>query len=1006
MTISTATGAAHLERIFEDYIVDRLVKGGYRLRTNDGYDRATALDGEMLCEFLRTSQPETWAELTRLYGAKAEAAVLKQAASMVGEFGTLTALRGELAFVEGFRFRMCEFRPASGLTPAIERRYQANILSVVRQLRYSQKAERNAIDLVLFVNGLPVATVELKNETTGSSVRTAEHQYRNDRSPAGEPLLTTLKNGAPRGALVHFAVDERLVSMTTCLRNGKTKFLPFNRGRAGGKGNPDPAALGEFSTSYLWDNVWQRDLWLEILGRFLHLQTVDDAKKGEPNKRLIFPRWHQLEAVRMLVADAAQRGAGQNYLIQHSAGSGKSNTIAWTAHRLATLHGADNRPVFDSVVVVTDRRALDQALQKTIQQFEAQKGMVVAIDGTSRDLAKALREGARIIVSTIQKFSTDHLRALEDRRGERFAIIIDEAHSSQSGETANAMHSALATKDDDEPESIEEKIAAAQRGRGPQKNISYFAFTATPRPVTLERFGVRDANGKPKAIHEYTMRQAIEEGFILDVLANYMTYDTYFKIEKAVEDDPVFEGRRGAQRIAKFVSLHPYHIAQKVEVIVEHFRRHIAHRLNGQAKAMVVTSSREHAVRYYQAVKEYVSCRDGYDNVNALVAFSGSISIDGQEGVTEPELNGISESDLPKVFDGPVYNVLLVAEKYQTGFDQPKLVAMYVDKKLAGLQAVQTLSRLNRTRDGKDEVFVLDFCNTTDDIQEAFKPFFETTRVEAATDPNQIYALRTRLLGFNFIDEADVAQFAEVLFGAGTDVEKRPVLEELARRAVTRFEGEADEKVQEEFRQLSRSFCRFYTFLAQVWPVRDTDLERLHGYLNWVNRLLKAPDGEDPGPDITADMVSMTAFRMTGHDVVDATLKAGEGTALPPITDFGANGWSEEDQRTLSEIIAAFNQRHGLDIRPEDALVLERANEEVRNDPTMRDIVANNPRDIALREFAERFIDAASDTFERDRNFESTFLNDQAVQRALTALFFDRAMRAGAFGAQATAGAG
>ncbi|GAC1525375.1 MAG: DEAD/DEAH box helicase family protein [Chloroflexota bacterium] len=900
--------------------------------------------------------------------------------------GTLGTLRGEIGLIPDIRFRLCEFRPASGMTPAIEQRYHANILSVVRQLRYSVRSE-NAIDLVLFVNGIPVATSELKNELTGSSVRTAERQYRTDRAPAGEPLLTFL-----RGAVVHFAVDERLVSMTTELQNDRTEFLPFNRGRNGGRGNPEPE-LGEFATSYLWEHVWQRDLWLEILGRFLHVQVTkkkDGAGRETERRRLIFPRWHQLEAVRMLVADARENGPGQNYLIQHSAGSGKSNTIAWSAHRFATLHGADDRPVFDSVIVVTDRVVLDRQLQDTIKQFESQPGMVTTIDGTSRQLAAALQGGARIIVTTIQKFSTEHLRTLEDRRGQQFAIIIDEAHSGQSGETADALHSVLSNEANGLAP-VEDAIARVQAARGPQVNISYLAFTATPRQVTLERFGRRGHDGRPLPFHLYTMRQAIEEGFILDVLANYMTYETCYSIEKAVEEDPVFEGRRGAQRIARFVSLHPHQIAQKIEVIVEHFRHHIAPRLGGQAKAMVVTSSREHAVRYFYSMRDYIA-EHRYTDVSALVAFSGGVPIDGQEPVTEPELNGISEKGLPGAFDGAAYNVLLVAEKYQTGFDQPKLVAMYVDKSLTGLQAVQTLSRLNRTYPGKNEVFVLDFRNTTDEIQIAFKPFFEVTRLAETTDPNQIYTLRTRLLSFNFVAEADARRFAEILFGPGTDADKRPILEGFARAAVARFEAEPDEQVQDEFRQLGRSFCRFYTFLAQVWPVRDIDLERLHGYMTWVNRLLRNPEGDDE-PEITADMVQMTAFNMTGNEPVAASLQAGDTIALPPITEFGANRWTEEERRTLSEIIEAFNARHGLNIRPEDALVLERADEDVRADPQMQAIIANNPRDIALREFAERFADAASEIFERDRNFETAFVNDGRVREQLAALFFDRARR-------------
>jgi type I restriction enzyme R subunit len=769
--------------------------------------------------------------------------------------------------------------------------------------------------------------------------------------------------------------------MTTRLDNGRTRFLPFNQGRDGGAGNPD-AREGGFATSYIWEEVWSRDLWLELLGRFV---TAMPGAGGE----VIFPRWHQLRAVRRLVAHARDNGSGHNYLVQHSAGSGKSNTIAWTAIRLATLHGVDGAPVFDSVIVISDRRALDRQLQATVAAFEPAPGFVETITQDSRQLATVLLGGARVVVSTIQKFNTENLRAVGGLGGRRFAVIVDEAHSGQSGESADALQRVLGA----EAEGLE-GVNAAIAARRPQRNISYLAFTATPRNVTLERFGLRGPDGLPQAFDLYPMRQAIEEGFILDVLANYMPYEVLYRIEKAVEEDPRFGLRRGPRSIARFVELHPHHVAQKVEVVVEHFRAHVRHRLGGQAKAMVVTSSREAAVRWWLGMREYITER-GYDDVSALVAFSGEVDVDGQAW-TEGAANDMPEAAVPEALDGPGFNVLLVAEKYQTGFDQPKLVAMYVDKHLAGVTAVQTLSRLNRCYPGKDTTIVVDFRNTVEEIQDAFRPYFEATVLESATDPNQVYGLRDRLLAFGFVHEEDVDAFSEVLYGIGTDYEKRPLLEELARRCVNRFAAAfgngAQEAEREEFRQLGSSFVRFYSFVASAWTVNEPDLEKLHAYMVWVNRLLPRPDG-GADAEITEDMIRLVASEVRPGAVVDAALAPGSGTRLAGINDFGARGWSQEEELELSTLVRAFNERHGLDLRPEDAAVLVRAGEEVRDDPAMAAILRNNPRDIGEREFRNAFEDRAAEGFERHRQFGTAFMQDEGFRAAMASLVYGAIMR-------------
>jgi type I restriction enzyme R subunit len=972
----------HKEVVLEDHLVARLVADqGYLERSPEGFDRDLALDKELVLRFVQETQPDEWNKLTGQYTGSAEAEFFKQLEKALKDRGTLDVLRSGLKLIPNIRFSLCFFQPASNLNPVLTQLYETNILSVMRQVRYSRKNE-NALDVVLFVNGLPVATLELKNLLTGSTFRHAEKQYKTDRSPAGEPLMTF-----KRGALVHFAADQDNVSMTTRLMNGKTRFLPFNRGsEEGGAGNPP--VPDEFRVAYLYKDlpdgkaVFGREKWLSIIGRFLHLEKTDGKEA------LIFPRYQQLDAVTKLMEHARLHGPGENYLIQHSAGSGKSNTIGWTAHQLINLHDDADQPIFNTVIIVTDRIVLDRQLQSTVAQFEQTKGVVKKIDGTSRQLKKAIQDGARIIITTIQKFGTEHLQEVTGQKGRKFAILVDEAHSSQSGKSAQALADAL-TREATSSDDVEDIIAAYQKSRGPQQNISYFAFTATPRNVTLERFGVPGPDGLPRPFHLYSMRQAIEEGFILDVLQNYMTYKAYYELEKAIEDDPELQGRKAQRRVARFASLHPTAISQKVEVIVEHFRRHVQHELGGRAKAMVVTQSREHALRYYFGLREYIQKR-GYQDVQALVAFSGELTLDG-ETWTEAAVNGFSETELPRRFDGPEYQILIVAEKYQTGFDQPKLCAMYVDRKLAGLQAVQTVSRLNRTMPGKDNTYVLDFQNTIEDIQEAFKPFYEATALEETSDPNQVYALEARLRTFGIIDRDEVERFAQTYYKGPLDASDRIKLEGLVREAVQRFEAEDDEGKQEEFRQLLKSFMRFYSFVAQVVRLEDTDLEKLHAYTAWLDRLL--PNREVP-PDIeiTDDMLRLQAFKVVQKEEGSASLSPGETAALQPINEFGAKPYTEDEKRSLSEIIQSFNERHGTQFTEEDFLRFEQVNREIL-DEDMTEMMRNNPADVVFTAYAQAFFQGAIRMFQRDSDMKSIVLSDAEARDQAIRHFFGRALR-------------
>ncbi|MBO6728231.1 MAG: type I restriction endonuclease subunit R, partial [Maricaulis sp.] len=926
-----ALASLHREIAVQEHFVQQLVaEQGYRERRPEDHDKPLALDVELVCEFLKASQPEAWKALEAQYPGSAQRTVIDQLSKMLKRVGTLEVLRQGIKLVPNIKFQLCAFKPASSINWDLVRLYEANILSVIQEVEYSTK-NGNRIDTVLYVNGIPVATCEFKNTLTGSNYKTAEKQYKKDRSPAGEPLLTF-----KRGALVHFALDQDYVSMATRLANGKTFFLPFNRGRDGGGGNPDVKledGTDEFRIAYLYRDlpngraIFSREVLLDIIGRFIHLN--EDGV-------MIFPRFQQLDAVRKLMAHARDHGSGQNYLIQHSAGSGKSNTIGWTAHQAIKLHTESDQSVFDTAIILTDRRVLDRQLQKTLTELEQTPGVVRAIDGTSRQLKEALEAGAKIIVSTIQKFSTEHLTAISAQAHKQFAVIMDEAHSSQSGKAAEAVSKALTAKEVDEDErSAEDIILAFQNERGPQANISYFAFTATPRNVTLERFGVTGEDGKPHPFHLYSMRQAIEEGFILDVLKNYSTYQAYYELEKTIEDDPRFEGSKAQRKVAKFAHLHDDAIDQKVEVMVEHFRRHVMQELGGEAKAMVVTASRDAALKYFRGVERYLASKN-YDDLGVLVAFSGALP-DGAGGeITEPELNGFAETELPKKFDGSDYHLLIVAEKYQTGFDQPKLCAMYVDRKLAGLQAVQTLSRLNRTKRGKERTFVLDFQNSIEDIQEAFKPFFETTTLEERSDPNQIYELEQKIIGYGFIDRAEIDRFCEIFFREeGVTTADRPALEAIVRNAVDRWQAEDDEGRREEFRQLLKSYQRFYVFLAQIMTLGDTWLEKLYVYASWVDR--KLPDREQPeDPDITDDMLRLTAFKVEHKAEGSASLHAGETTELKPISEFAAKPFTEKEAKTLQEIIDAFNERHGTKFSEADYLRFFAASEKVMEDPNMQ----------------------------------------------------------------------
>ena len=1007
--MAVSTENIHTERVFQETFIDALVQGeGYERRIPErDYDRSLAMDKALVLRFIQDTQPEAWKKLRTHYPDAAEKQLFQRLEKALKDLGMLEVLRNGIKIVPNMPFNLCYFCPASALEPKRVAEYQSNILSAMDEVEYSEKSN-NRLDMVIFVNGLPVITIEAKNSLTGTTFRDAEEQYCKTRPPAGEPLLTY-----KRGALVHFALDQDNVSMTTKLMNGRTDFLPFNRGRDKGAGNPD--VKDEHRIAYLYksgewgDAIFSRSALLDIIGQFMRLDG------NGRNSKLIFPRFQQLDAVRKVMKDAREHGTGKNYLIQHSAGSGKSNTIAWLAHHAINLHDDSDKPLFNTVIIVTDLVVLDKQLQRTVGQFEQTGGVVKKIEGTSRQLKQAIKDGARIIITTIQKFSTAHLKELSGQGKRNFAVIVDEAHSGQSGKNAQAMTGALTRDahsgqssgnvseiaDASAPETrssddIEDAIIELQRSRGPQSNISFFAFTATPRNVTLEHFGTKGEDGKPVPFHLYSMRQAIEEGFILDVLRNYMTYDTYYRLQKEIEDDPRFSERKGKRKIARYASLHPTAIGQKIEIIVEHFHNHVKHELKGQARAMIITQSREHAVRYFYAIKDYIE-RHRYD-LKALVAFSGRVEIDG-ETVSESDLNGFAETELPGRFNGEkpdgtswsdTYHVLIVNEKYQTGFDQPKLCAMYIDRKLSGLAAVQALSRLNRTMPGKSKTYILDFQNSISEIQEAFKPYHETTTLEATSDPNQIYNLQSRLFQFGYLVEDEIERFAKIYFKKSLGASSRARLEGIVNEAVCRFERDDNEKRQEEFRQLLKSFDRFYAFIAQIVVLEDTSLEKLAAYGRWLSKRLpsrKIP----PESEITDDMLELAAFRAEKKEEGDSSLASGDTRELKPISDFGATPYTEEEEKELSELVRSFNNRHGTSFSEEDFLRFERVNREIL-DEKMSEMLRNNPEDVVYPAFARAFLKGMIHMFKADNEMQEIVMSSPEERDQATRHFFKRAM--------------
>jgi type I restriction enzyme R subunit len=1021
----------HKEINFETEICQHLGANGWLYAEGDaaGYDRALALFPADVLAWVQATQPQAWETLVKNHGDKAGETLLARLRDQLDQRGTLDVLRHGIELL-GLKqpLPVAQFKPALAINPDILARYAANRLRVVRQVKYSLHNE-NCIDLVLFLNGIPVATVELKTDFT-QSIGDAVDQYRYDRNPkpkgqAPEPLLSF-----PNGALVHFAVSNSEVQMVTKLAGPATDFLPFNQGNEGGAGNPmNPS--GGHRTAYLWEQVWSRASWLEILGRYL----IARRDKKKQITEIIFPRFHQLDVTRKLQAAVLHDGPGVKYLVQHSAGSGKTNSIAWTAHFLAELHNGQDRKVFDTVLVVSDRTVIDSQLQEALFDFQRISGVVATITGNdgskSGELAAALSGDKKIVVCTIQTFpfALEAVRKLAATQGKRFAVIADEAHSSQTGEAAAKLKAVLSPEElqelnDGGEVSMDDVLAAQMTARADDHGITFVAFTATPKNKTIEIFGTRpDPSRKPAndnvpfPFHVYSMRQAIEEKFILDVLKNYTPYKLAFKLahEGKDYDEKTVERSAAMKGIMGWVRLHPYNIAQKVEIVVEHFREFVAPLLHGRAKAMVVVGSRVEAVRWQLAIDKYIKER-GYP-IRTLVAFSGEVNDkeSGPDGFTEnskvlnPNLKG---RDIREAFKGNEYQILLVANKFQTGFDQPLLCGMYVDKRLAGIQAVQTLSRLNRFYPGK-ETYVLDFVNDTAEVLAAFKTYHTTAELSTTTDPNLVYNLRSKLDTAGHYDDFEVDRVVAVeLKPDATQDELLKALEPVVDRLLKRYKAAqeilkiakekndeaAAKSAQDElsalilFKSDLGAFIRLYTFLSQIFDYGNTALEKRAIFYKRLLPLLEF-GREREGIDLSKVVLTHHHLKNIGRQPMP--LYAGKTPLLEPITEAGSGELHEKEKAYLDEIIQKVNELFQGELTDQDKLVY--VNNVIKGklleSETLRQQATNNTKEQFANspDLKTELLNAIMGALDAHTLMSTQALNSATVQRGLKDILLNNA---------------
>ncbi|MEE3453361.1 type I restriction endonuclease subunit R [Dialister sp.] len=980
------TKEVHFEEAIENWLTS---KGGWIKAGSVQYDRDKAIIPGDLISFIKTTQPKAWKKYAFAVGNFPEDTFIKFFVGVLArsDENILDVLRKGLK-TQGVHFDFVYWKPETGINEENLARYEGNILRCVRQLHYSSENE-NSLDMTLFVNGIPLVVLELKNQLTGQSIENGKKQFREDRSP--EDLLFKFR----KRVLVYFTVDLYEAAMTTRLAGKSTYFMPFNQGsngagEVGGAGNPQTTE--GFPTSYLWEKVLNKDTLLEIFQKYMVYDEDKDI--------MIFPRYHQLDVVTKLVEDVRKRGSGKNYLIQHSAGSGKSNSIAWLAYRLAGLHNDKDEKIFRSVIVVTDRRVLDQQLQNTIFQFDHVPGVVEKIDKNSIQLRDAINDGKKIIITTLQKFPVIFKEVHSEHY--RFAIIVDEAHSSQTGMAARKLKQALTDKEaileeyariEGEEEAArkddEDKLLDELATQGKQPNLSFFAFTATPKLKTLQLFGELQEDKSYRAFHIYSMQQAIEEGFILDVLKHYMTYKMYYGILKKSPENPELDNGKAIAAIKNFESLHPHNISQKVEVIMDHFLRVTRYKIGGHAKAMIVTASRLHAVRYLFAIREYIK-KHNLEKVDVLVAFSGKIEDNGIT-YTEPSINidkkgeSISEKALPDVFKTDDFNILVVAEKYQTGFDEPLLHTMFVDKKLDGVKAVQTLSRLNRTCKGKDDTFVLDFVNSAEDIQKAFQPYYQATLLEEGTDPDVIYRMKDKLDSFGIYGPKDIEDVAKLFFanpeGYDSSHGDMAKLTNILIPSIGRYNA-MDKEKRDKFRMLLARFDRVYSFVTQIARMFDKEL---HCFSIYAHFLLKVLPKKGKSSVNIQDLLNLEYYKLKQDFNGTITLNPETGT-LKPIRG-GDGGTTDHPKSPLDKIIENVNKRYGTHFTEMDK-VFSQLTGDFLNDKKAVNFAKSNNLEMFIKGYYEtKFGEFLFNRFKQNKEFgEMTMNHPEIIQQIMETL--------------------
>ena len=941
----------YTEQNFEEHIEQHLNRSGYQSRQSALYDRNLCLISDETLQFIRDTQPNEYQRLERQYGADTPSKLLDRVSKQIASRGVLDVLRKGVKD-RGCEFKLTYFRPSSGMNPDHQRLYAQNRFSLIRQLHYSQRDEKS-LDMTLFLNGLPLITMELKNSLTGQVVTDAEKQYRTDRDPR-EPLFQFKR------CLVHFAVGNEKVSMTTHLQGGGTRFFPFN------KDIENPVNPGGHKTAYLWEDILQPNNLMELINNFIHEQeTIEkvydpkiDAVKDEKHRVLVFPRYHQLDVIRKLEAAIVAEDVGHTYLIQHTTGSGKSNSIAWLAHLLTHLYRSltDTNRIFDSVIVVTDRRLLDKQLQDTIKQVAQVEGVVHAVEKTSAQLRGFLESGKDIIISTIQKFSVI-AEEIGKLKGKTFAVIIDEAHSSQSGESARNLRASLSggieegveEDDADEVSDIDARIIEEMEQRSMQDHISYFGFSGTPKNKTLELFGRKGEDGEFVPFHVYSMHQSISEGFTLDVLQNYTTFKRYFELVKSVPEDKEYEKARTLRALTNYVDLQPHSIETKTRIILEHFTERTAKTIEGKGRAMLVTSSRLHCVRYkLEFDKQMRKMNLPY---GCLVAFSGTVhDTDNGQDYTEDGMNGLPPRvSIADSFKSPEYRILIVANKFQTGFDEPMLQTMYVDKRLDGLQCVQTLSRLNRVATGKTDTLVLDFVNEPDQVQEAFQQYYQTTTLAAETDPNRLYDLQRQLEGFDLYDAGTIDQFCHIFYESSQPDE---LLQGLLDGVVERWSAlETDDR--EAFRSTLQSYIRLYGYISQLITFNDVALEKLYIFGRSLNK--KLPKREHPDLQDVLESVDLDSFRVQKtHDRLQLPLEATDSEVEGMGSDVAII--REPEQDFLSNIVDALNTAYQTDFTTEDKVDIETIHQKVHENEALRQVMEGDNTETNKRYKFEQVI--------------------------------------------------